>query len=303
LTSSSRLHFSNSLDRESVSTVAQDFAFANSAIAKGDFEAAYATMAPLAKGGDSNAQINLAILYAWGRGVQQSPDRATKWYRCAAENGDIAAQLALSQILIGKGDKEGSNWLVRAATDGDNEARYALAYAYHFGMDGIERNERAALRWLREAANGGHDLAQFELAEIYWDGKGKSDPPWVAASQSYAEAARWYLLSAEQGNEFAQRRIGEIYLNGRGVPQDYVRAYFWLNIATSAQKFPNLQNEAKILRDQAAGKLGTEQLLKAQQESSDWRPRTSSDSLRSSIEWREKPASEMKEGNGECKAD
>jgi TPR repeat protein len=47
----------------------------------------------------------------------------------------------------------------------------------------------------------------------------------------FAEAAKWFRKSADQGNATAQDSLGVMYVNGEGVPQDYVRAYAWFNIA------------------------------------------------------------------------
>jgi uncharacterized protein len=38
-------------------------------------------------------------------------------------------------------------------------------------------------------------------------------------------------LAADQGQANAQCFLGLMYFEGRGVPQDYVSAYMWLNLA------------------------------------------------------------------------
>jgi TPR repeat protein len=47
----------------------------------------------------------------------------------------------------------------------------------------------------------------------------------------FAEAAIWFRKSANAGNATAQDSLGVMHVNGEGVPQDYVRAYAWFNIA------------------------------------------------------------------------
>ena len=44
---------------------------------------------------------------------------------------------------------------------------------------------------------------------------------------------RWYRLAADQGHADAQYNLGFMYANGEGVPQDYVQAYLWFNLAAS----------------------------------------------------------------------
>ncbi len=45
---------------------------------------------------------------------------------------------------------------------------------------------------------------------------------------------RWWKLAAEQGYADAQFNLGLMYGNGKGVPQDYIRAHMWWNIAASS---------------------------------------------------------------------
>ena len=42
------------------------------------------------------------------------------------------------------------------------------------------------------------------------------------------------LRAADQGEARAQLNLGVMYANGEGVPEDYVRAYAWLNIAAAS---------------------------------------------------------------------
>jgi hypothetical protein len=39
-------------------------------------------------------------------------------------------------------------------------------------------------------------------------------------------------MAAEQGDSYAQYYFGLMYFQGRGVPQDYVQAHMWFNLAT-----------------------------------------------------------------------
>ncbi len=55
----------------------------------------------------------------------------------------------------------------------------------------------------------------------------------IDESQRYPEAVKWYTKAAQQGDADAQCRLGLMYANGRGVPQDYVQAYKWLNLAAA----------------------------------------------------------------------
>jgi len=57
----------------------------------------------------------------------------------------------------------------------------------------------------------------------------------VAAAQrgEYQTALQEWRPLAEQGDTVVQNNLGMIYDNGYGVPQDYVTAYMWLNLAAA----------------------------------------------------------------------
>ena len=44
---------------------------------------------------------------------------------------------------------------------------------------------------------------------------------------------KWYRLAAEQGLAEAQDNLGRMYARGDGVPEDYVKADVWLNLAAA----------------------------------------------------------------------
>jgi TPR repeat protein len=45
---------------------------------------------------------------------------------------------------------------------------------------------------------------------------------------------KWWKLAAAQGLAVAQNNLGFMYGNGKGVPQNYIRAYMWWNLAASS---------------------------------------------------------------------
>ena len=94
----------------------------------------------LAKGGDSDAQFNLALRYQDGKDLPQDYAKARYWYRRAAHQGHAPAQYSLG-LLLGKGL-------------------------------GDRKDERAAAAWYRMAAERGHQAAQFNLAAMYEAGEG-----------------------------------------------------------------------------------------------------------------------------------
>ncbi|MYG43200.1 MAG: sel1 repeat family protein, partial [Rhodobacteraceae bacterium] len=55
---------------------------------------------------------------------------------------------------------------------------------------------------------------------------------------------KWYRLAAEQSDDKAQYELGNMYYNGIGVPQNYVLAHAWTNLASA-----NGHPDAEELRD------------------------------------------------------
>jgi len=80
--------------------------------------------------------------------------------------------------------------------------------------------------------------------------------------QTLAMAVRWFRKAAEQGYKPAQSYLGECYASGNGVPQDFVQAYKWYNLAS-----------AQAERDALAIKMTREQIAEAQQLSREFKPR------------------------------
>ncbi len=146
---------------------------------------------PRAQAGDPEAQHDLGLRYAGGRGVPKDPERAAKWYRAAAEQG--------------YGPAQGS-----------------LALAYYWGT-GVARDHAKAADWYRRAAE--HDMAGagYMLGLIYWSGEG--------VAKDVARAAHWHGQAAEHGNHYAQQFLARLYRDGRGVARDQVQAYKWLELA------------------------------------------------------------------------
>ena len=46
------------------------------------------------------AQYNLGLAYSTGKGVPRDTEEANKWFKLAAENGNIMAKLVLANGLI-----------------------------------------------------------------------------------------------------------------------------------------------------------------------------------------------------------
>jgi TPR repeat protein len=124
-------------------------------------------------------------------GVPKDYAEAVKWYRLAAEQGNVFAQ-------------------------------YELGRMYHNGT-GVPKDYAEAAKWWRLAAEQGNAGAQSNLGVFYANG--------VGVPKDSAEAVKWYRKAAEQGLAMAQTNLGAMYYDGEGVPKDLVQAHVWWNIA------------------------------------------------------------------------
>ena len=76
-------------------------------------------------------------------------------------------------------------------------------------------------------------------------------------------------MAAEQGVVDAQHLVALMYSLGRGVPQDYVLAHMWYNLAAS--RMTGEQRESAVEnRDRAADQLTPAALNEAQRLAREW---------------------------------
>jgi TPR repeat protein len=173
--------------------------------------------------GDAQAQYDLGVSYAQGRGVRRDHAEAVRWYRKAADQGYAKAQSKLASMYfygkgVGQDYAESIRWARKAGEQGDAEAQIALASMYYYGKV-VPRDYAEAVRWYRKAADQGDTAALIGLAYMYNHGQG--------VPQDHAEAFRWRRKAAERGDVEAQFYLGFSYFHGQGVPQDYAEAVRW----------------------------------------------------------------------------
>ena len=89
----------------------------------------------------------------------------------------------------------------------------------------------------------------------------------VAAYQrgDYASALKFWRPLAAQGNAYAQYNLGFMYDEGRGVPQDFVQAHMWFELAAAQG-----HEEAPKGRDLVASQMTPDQNVEAQRMAREW---------------------------------
>jgi TPR repeat protein len=78
-------------------------------------------------------------------------------------------------------------------------------------------------------------------------------------------------MAADQGYYAAMHELGLMYFDGKGVPQDFVTAYMWLNLA--AARSPAEETNAAEARDEIARKMTREQIAEGQKLARKWTPK------------------------------
>ena len=163
----------------------------------------------LADGGDMLAQYCLGFFYLRRENdkANEGYEQAAKWFRMAAEQGDMLSQYNLAQLYdvgyLPKNPDEAFKWFLLAAEQGDGRAQLAVGYIYHGGAqpykDLVKQDQFAARRWFGLAAAKGDPTAQYWLGYLYQNGLG--------GDVDLALARKYYNLAALQGIEGAQLNL------------------------------------------------------------------------------------------------
>ena len=171
-------------------------------------------------------------------------EEAIKWYKLAAEQGDVLAQSSLGVCYangrgVSEDYEEAVKWYKRAASQGYDIAQYNIGFCYYGGR-GVEQDYEEAVRWWEMAAEQGDTDAQYALGRCYLNGKG--------VNVDCEKAVKWWKKAAEQGMAVAQHDLGVSYANGRGVNEDFEEAIKWLARA-ARQGYEEAKQKVKILRE------------------------------------------------------
>jgi TPR repeat protein len=133
-----------------------DWDDAVAAYERGDYATASREFLPLAEQGNADAQFNLGIMYANGRGVPENDAEAVKWFRKAVEQGYAEAQNNLGFMYAnGRGvpenDVKAHMWWSLAKAQGDKDAPGGLdAIKPRMTRAQIAKAQELAAEWLEK---------------------------------------------------------------------------------------------------------------------------------------------------------
>jgi Sel1 repeat len=128
-------------------------------------------LAPLAEQGFPRAALLLAAAYEEGRGVSADPAEADRWYRIAAEAGEVDALYNLGAHYDhapngARNPQEALRWFRRAADQRDSQAQLNIGLFYLKG-DGVAKDATQAHYWLRLSAANGNARARALLQQLF----------------------------------------------------------------------------------------------------------------------------------------
>lgn len=121
------------------------------ALDNGRYQQAREGFETLARGGNTDAQTLLGIMYKDGKGVARDLRQARYWLECAAQKNNHDAQFLLGLTYLGSSGNSGKNdlgnariWLRRSAHNGNVLAQQFLVRAYQHGWFGSENQQHAS---------------------------------------------------------------------------------------------------------------------------------------------------------------
>jgi uncharacterized protein len=213
---------------------------ADAAERRDDYAVAIPIYRALADKGNAVAQSRLGFFYNIGVGVKQDYLEAAKWYSKAFEAGDQGAAGQLAGI--------GRNWRILNLSRKDYPIIYGL---------------------VEKAAQKGSPVAQFSLGVMNYP---IGDLTFDERGGNLSEALIWYRRAADQGDVDSEVALGIAYADGIGVPQDYVEAHKWFNVAAPRTKYGDIRADIMKRRDELALKMTPSQIAEAQKLARDWKP-------------------------------
>jgi uncharacterized protein len=123
-----------------------------------------------AESGDAEAQYLLGLAHNSGTGVAKDAERTAYWLRRSATRGFSRAQFAYGQRLYwGWGEltpnkKEGFEWWLVAAENGNASAMLEIGDTYLYGREGVPKQDyNQAEKYYNQALSTGHVEAETSL--------------------------------------------------------------------------------------------------------------------------------------------
>lgn len=146
-----------------------------------------------ATAGNADAQYEVGVRFAEGRGVAKDLQKAAMWLERSAKQGLPPAQYRYGR-LAEKGE-------------------------------GMQKDVATARRYYEQAATAGNVQAMHNLGVLYADG--------AFGQPDLAAAMNWFRKAAEYGVKDSQYNLGIFYARGISVPKDPAQSFLWFSLAAA----------------------------------------------------------------------
>lgn len=187
--------------------------------------------------GNLNCQVDLAINYLFGEGVEQDTEKAVSLIRDAADKGNRYGELWMGicykEALGVECDyDEAFRWFMSSAQKGNAGAMGMLGEAYKYGQ-GTEEDLAKAIYYYEQGAAAGDAQSQYELGLKYLSGDG--------VERNWEKGFDLLKQSAEQGYPYAFEKLALCYFNGWGTPKSQDEAIRCLEALKQGQEEAAIQ--------------------------------------------------------------
>ena len=188
--------------------------------------------------GNLNSQVDLALLYLFGEGVEQDTEKAMSLIRDAADKGNRYGELWMGICYrdsygVENDYDEAFRWFMSSAQKGNISAMGMLGEAYKYGQ-GTEQDLDKAIYYYEQGAAGGDALSQCKLGQQYLVGDG--------VELNWEKSFDLLKQSAEQSYPEALEVLALCYFNGWGTAKSPDEAIHCIESLKQGQEEDALQD-------------------------------------------------------------
>ena len=187
--------------------------------------------------GNLNCQVDLAIRYLFGDGVELDAEKGVSLIRDAADKGNRFGELWMGMCYkyaygVETDYDEAFRWFISSAQKGNVCAMGMLGEAYKYGQ-GTEADLATAIRYYEQGATGGDGLSLCKLGQHYLGGNG--------VERDWEKSFELFKQSAEQSYPEALEMLALCYFNGWGTAKDRDEAIHCIEALKQGQEEGNIQ--------------------------------------------------------------
>lgn len=188
------------------------------------------------------AFTKIAEMYTRGDELPKDPTEALKWYRKAADAGDMKASVSVASMLLGPDrtptPQEAAEARKRCEDVADRNfapGAYCMVLINRLGLGG-PKDPAESMKWLNRAAELGHPKAALELGEAHWKGDG------VQKDLVTAYMWIWLALRAKAQGADADEQALHKEMSSKQVDQAKRKANEWI----TRHRFPTIYQRGAI---------------------------------------------------------